>query len=800
MAHWTHWIRREDERVLADWSHLDFYFNHESSLLEDRLWIQRALPKPPRPQKRKRQPAAKPKPKPSRAKAAATIEEEDFSEEELPPPPAAKRTRTARTARITRGASSSQAQTPTTNGTPRARAAKLQANKKLDAQYKELEAFQREAAAAQAFQKSPTKTAPSTVSGRGRRGTAPASPSPRPILGTRASARIRGTRGRGEDDDEWQQIPEEWLAETASASVNGGRVNGTRTSARAKAKAAEKMDVDESEAEEDKAKETELFGEGDSMSELTELSDETPPGSNGTPALELVEETKKQQEIKKLGHRLKKGKGKGKGKPKAVAKAESTPLINGKVEELAPVPEEPAEEVAPLPPGFIEWEAIAITLTEWEHVAEPFEKATHYLEKALYKVLSQVIVPAVTAELRETERKRKLEEAVVHRKRSSRIAIKESEKEEARMLAKKRAEEAEKQARARRLEARAKKEEAEREKRENAREQRRLEREERERKAREEEEAAEISAANTPKSPSAGPSKSQPPPATSQTKESSDWMLDCEICGKRGRNLDGNLDLVSCGSCSRWQHIQCHDYADHHARRPRRNWETQQFTCSRCRIEQANRRATMYAAYQNPPRQGGQWQDGPVLQLHPTQSWSSSASSQGQVRSQALPTSDLRHSAYPSSSSHASLASHAGHSGQSYQTVPLSQSQYGVARTQSGSPGYSYVPSPPQYGPQNHSAYPRQAPTYPTSQYPQSNHRSPQPPMQDSWSLGYQSQGSLWNRPETTHQYSRTPVNGSSYPQAPYPSHSTHTQGIPANGQDVPMVSSNHVSYPGHSV
>ena len=37
---------------------------------------------------------------------------------------------------------------------------------------------------------------------------------------------------------------------------------------------------------------------------------------------------------------------------------------------------------------------------EWEHVAEPFEKATHYLEKALYKVLSQTIVPDVTERLR----------------------------------------------------------------------------------------------------------------------------------------------------------------------------------------------------------------------------------------------------------------------------------------------------------------------------------------------------------------------------------------------------------------
>ena len=77
-------------------------------------------------------------------------------------------------------------------------------------------------------------------------------------------------------------------------------------------------------------------------------------------------------------------------------------------------------------------------------------------------------------------RQRQLEEALVHRKRSSRIAIKENEKEEAELAAKKRAEEDDKMSRARRLEARQQKEEAEREKRESAREQRRREREQRE--------------------------------------------------------------------------------------------------------------------------------------------------------------------------------------------------------------------------------------------------------------------------------------------------------------------------------
>ena len=77
-----------------------------------------------------------------------------------------------------------------------------------------------------------------------------------------------------------------------------------------------------------------------------------------------------------------------------------------------------------------------------------------------------------------------MEEAMTQRKRSSRIAMREIEKEEARMQAKKKAEDDEKNARARRQEARMRKEEEEREKREKAREQRRIEREERGARAR----------------------------------------------------------------------------------------------------------------------------------------------------------------------------------------------------------------------------------------------------------------------------------------------------------------------------
>lgn len=43
---------------------------------------------------------------------------------------------------------------------------------------------------------------------------------------------------------------------------------------------------------------------------------------------------------------------------------------------------------------------ICSTLSEWEHIAERFENATHYSEKALYKLLKNHIAPAVVEDLR----------------------------------------------------------------------------------------------------------------------------------------------------------------------------------------------------------------------------------------------------------------------------------------------------------------------------------------------------------------------------------------------------------------
>jgi hypothetical protein len=84
-----------------------------------------------------------------------------------------------------------------------------------------------------------------------------------------------------------------------------------------------------------------------------------------------------------------------------------------------------------------------------------------------------------------------------------------------------------------------------------------------------------------------------------------DWELDCEICMLRGKNLvrlapalfkhpltwaffffarqDEETGLVSCGRCSKWQHIKCYDASDKDTGRARRDWEKEEFMCTRCR-------------------------------------------------------------------------------------------------------------------------------------------------------------------------------------------------------------------------
>jgi len=51
--------------------------------------------------------------------------------------------------------------------------------------------------------------------------------------------------------------------------------------------------------------------------------------------------------------------------------------------------------------------------------------------------------------------------------------------------------------------------------------------------------------------------------------------------------LDDGTPMMSCGLCSKWQHIACHDLADHQAGRRRRNWDRVEFFCAQCWAKKA---------------------------------------------------------------------------------------------------------------------------------------------------------------------------------------------------------------------
>ncbi|KAF8958323.1 hypothetical protein BDZ97DRAFT_60426 [Flammula alnicola] len=431
------------------------------------------------------------------------------------------------------------------------RAAKDQAKLKLDVQARELAELNRQAAILnrkpRAMRQTSSRTQPS-------RSVAQAATS-RPV-GTRASARLRGVQ----EEEEWQPIPDEWLNE----GERGRNIKST-------------------------IPKTGLESDEETISDLTELSEEVGEGSSTS------------QHAKAPNH--------GKG-------------ANG-VDFQASDEQQP-DKSQDVPDDFVEWETICATLYEWEHIAERFEKATHYSEKALHKKLVNDIVPFITQELREIERKREIEEALVHRKRSSRIAIRESEREEARLAAKRKQEEDEKLSRARRMEARQQKEEAERIKREKAREQRKQEREAREesRKAQtsasqqEQADAEDVLPKAKAKTPSAhekrGPkvNGSNKTHSGSRTPAGEDWELACEICQRHGINLDDGTPMMSCGRCSKWQHILCHDRADKAAGRPPRNWDTVEFICRSCRASQQAR----YREYYPPVTQHSPHQNVPQMQ------------------------------------------------------------------------------------------------------------------------------------------------------------------------------------------
>ncbi|KZS92587.1 hypothetical protein SISNIDRAFT_122053 [Sistotremastrum niveocremeum HHB9708] len=368
----------------------------------------------------------------------------------------------------------------------------------------------------------------------------------RPTRGTRTSSRLRSA----DEEDLWQEIPEEWLRGPDSSSPR-------RQSSE--------------EAESDNGARPRAISDAE-LSELTELSELSDEEEDADKKSEGDEEEQEEER----------------------GKDEEEEAQHQDQEEEAL---EPKSEAEPPNADFVEWETLCVTLEDWQAFPTRFEQSTNYREKAFYKFLTRADGPVdlITKAMKEIRNKKKVEEAVVFRKRSSRIAIKESEKEEQKMIAKAKAEEEEKLERARRLEARLKKEEDDRRKREEKREARRREREAEEKQ---EEEAGKPGAAtdnaadnsvqlhhtNGSTRPIRNPIRKANGAISNPNRPSGveDWELDCEICRTKGMNLNDGHEIACCDTCGKWQHVWCHDNADQRAGRPRRDWNKVEFRCFRC--------------------------------------------------------------------------------------------------------------------------------------------------------------------------------------------------------------------------
>lgn len=234
----------------------------------------------------------------------------------------------------------------------------MRANQRLDAQARDLAEFRRQ------MTSSRTRTA---------------SMNPRKYTGVRISARLRGA---AVEDDEWQEVPDEWLA---ASDTHKGCAKDAPPSPLPSSK---------------KGMKTGLESDDSSISELTELSDGEDDAEGETEEEEAKETSLLDTEV-----------------ANPASAGEDTDVEAEDQQDQVANPVDPSTTTPPPPDDFVEWETVGITrcvdqsftdllkqicvtLKEWESFGEQFEKASHYAEKALYKVLTQHIVPMVTAELR----------------------------------------------------------------------------------------------------------------------------------------------------------------------------------------------------------------------------------------------------------------------------------------------------------------------------------------------------------------------------------------------------------------
>ena len=233
----------------------------------------------------------------------------------------------------------------------------------------------------------------------------------------------------------------------------------------------------------------------------------------------------------------------------------------------------------------VSWQTVCVTLQEWETFPQRFKGSKNPDEKYLYKVLEQNLLPPILEELRKVEKEKLMAEALMHRKRSSRLVGKELHEEAEKQRQKEEEAKREGERRALRDAALKTHDDKSREERLRIREDRASDRElrlaMREQQAQEKKLYAERKAEEKRKRKEAKERGDLKAGSDTEEEAQSDdnWTFDC-ICGAHGDNYDDGREMVNCDNCNVWQHTDCVKQEAKAAGKPIKDWDN--FVCPRC--------------------------------------------------------------------------------------------------------------------------------------------------------------------------------------------------------------------------
>ncbi|KAG0288494.1 hypothetical protein BGZ98_004249, partial [Dissophora globulifera] len=265
---------------------------------------------------------------------------------------------------------------------------------------------------------------------------------------------------------------------------------------------------------------------------------------------------------------------------------------------------EPGFETPPITPG-VEWEPVCITKQDWEEFSGLFQRSKHPDEKALHSFINRDILPKVLGDFKEKEKEREKLEAIANRKRSSRIVVREFEVQEKARLEAIRQQDLQAAMEQRKEELRERRAERERQQQQQIRDNRLKEREQRlkaredaiwAREAKKKEQQLRIAKereARKERRLAGGHHDDHSEDDAAhhdEEEEEEDWVFDC-VCGIHGNNLDDGELMIACGKCNVWQHVACLKQEDAAKGKKVTNWDTVDFTCSRCIIKEQKKKA-----------------------------------------------------------------------------------------------------------------------------------------------------------------------------------------------------------------